>query len=75
VIVSTTGLVLHSISDGLALGASLFCKLIKCGVKDSVYIVSEKSNSAGNLGIIIFIAILLHKAPAAIGFGTYLNHN
>jgi len=24
--------------------------------------------------LIIFIAILLHKAPAAIGFGTYLSH-
>ena len=26
------------------------------------------------LGLLIFIAILLHKAPAAIGFGTFLHH-
>jgi len=34
VIVSTVGLVLHSVSDGLALGSSLFCKisLIVCNI-------------------------------------------
>lgn len=26
------------------------------------------------LGLLIFLAILLHKAPAAIGFGTFLQH-
>lgn len=26
------------------------------------------------LGLLIFIAIMLHKAPAAIGFGTFLHH-
>jgi len=58
--VSTIGLVIHSIADGLALGASLF--------------LSYKSNSAHGLGILIFLAILMHKAPAAIGFGTFLYH-
>lgn len=36
--------------------------------------MSEQSNTAEGLGLIIFVAILLHKAPASIGFGTYLNH-
>ena len=26
------------------------------------------------LGMIIFIAIMLHKAPASVGFGTFLQH-
>lgn len=33
----------------------------------------EGSENTG-LGLLIFIAILLHKAPAAIGFGTFLHH-
>ena len=33
-----------------------------------------KHESASGLGVLIFVAILLHKAPAAIGFGTFLQH-
>ena len=36
--------------------------------------MSSKSESASGLGVLIFMAILLHKAPAAIGFGTFLHH-
>jgi len=32
------------------------------------------SSSAENLDIIILAAILLHKCPAAFGFGTFLYH-
>jgi len=35
---------------------------------------SETDSSTSGLGILIFIAILLHHAPAAIGFGTFLHH-
>ena len=28
-----------------------------------------------NLGIVIFIAILMHKIPASVGLGTFLKHN
>jgi len=35
---------------------------------------SETGSSASGLGLLIFLAILLHKAPAAIGFGTFLHH-
>jgi len=57
--VTTIGLVIHSIADGLALGASLY--------------LSEAGGAKG-LGIVIFIAILMHKSPTAIGFGTFLAH-
>lgn len=67
VLVSTIGLVIHSLADGVALGASLFCNPFNL-----TCVVSEKSEQASSLGLIIFIAILLHKAPAALGFGTFL---
>lgn len=38
------------------------------------FIVSRKSAAAESLGLLIFMAILMHKAPAAIGFGTFLSH-
>jgi hypothetical protein len=38
------------------------------------YVVSGQSEASAHLGVLIFIAILLHKAPASIGFGTYLTH-
>lgn len=34
----------------------------------------ETGSSSQGLGMIIFFAVLLHKAPAAIGFGTFLYH-
>lgn len=60
---STIGLVLHSLADGTALGASVFLS-------------SKSAEGAQNsgLGLIIFFAILLHKAPAAFGFGSFLRH-
>ena len=68
IMVTTIGLVLHSVADGMALGASLYCKIKCC----NLLIVSGKSGTG--LGLLIFIAILMHKAPAAIGFGTFLHH-
>jgi zinc transporter 9 len=68
-LVSTIGLVIHSLADGAALGASFFCKFNKLSL-----LVSEKTEEASELGLVIFIAILLHKAPAALGFGTFLYH-
>lgn len=45
--------------------------LIRCFYKN---IVEEKTESKSGLGVLIFLAILIHKAPAAIGFGTFLYH-
>ncbi|RKF61525.1 Zinc transporter ZIP9 [Erysiphe neolycopersici] len=50
---TTTGLVIHGISDGIAIGASI-------------------ASSNINLGLIVFIAIMLHKAPAAFGLTSIL---
>ena len=37
-------------------------------------IVDQTSDQVEGIGLLIFIAIMLHKAPAAIGFGTFLHH-
>jgi hypothetical protein len=41
-----------------------------------IFLIEIVSNKAGTtqagLGLLIFLAIFLHKAPAAIGFGTFL---
>ena len=58
VIITTVGLVVHSIADGFALGSSTYASSSKGGT---------------NLHYIIFLALLMHKLPAAIGFVTYLN--
>ena len=60
VFIKTIGLAIHSLADGAALGAGL-------------YLESFGESNSG-LGMIIFIAIMLHKAPASLGFGTYLQH-
>jgi hypothetical protein len=38
-------------------------------------LVSHQLKNESTLGFIVFLAILLHKAPGAIGFGTYLEHS
>ena len=60
IMVTTIGLVIHSFADGVALGASLY--------------LSGRSEENQRLGFIIFIATIMHKMPAAIGFGTFLAH-
>ena len=39
-----------------------------------IVLVSDRSEEAEGLGFLIFLAIFMHKAPAAIGFGTFLLH-
>ena len=57
-IISTIGLVVHSIADGVALG--------------STWYVSQGKETS--LPFVIFMALLLHKCPAAIGLTTFLLH-
>lgn len=57
-IISTIGLVVHSIADGVALGSTCF--------------VSQGKETS--LPFVIFMALLLHKCPAAIGLTTFLRH-
>ena len=55
---TTVGLVIHACADGIALGASS---------------TSSRSSSSGrNLSLIIFLALMIHKAPAAFGLTTTL---
>lgn len=56
-LVTTFGLVIHSMADGFALGSA-----------------SYASTSASSLDLIIFVALLMHKCPAAIGLVTFLMH-
>lgn len=58
VIISTIGLIVHSIADGVALGSTC-------------YAAQGKETS---LPFIIFLALLFHKCPAAIGLTTFLRH-
>ncbi|KAL7749579.1 hypothetical protein RI367_005135 [Sorochytrium milnesiophthora] len=51
----TLGLIIHSFSDGVALGAA-------------------SAASQSSLELIIFFAIMLHKAPSAFGLSTFLLH-
>jgi zinc transporter 9 len=52
---TTIGLVIHSLADGIALGAS-----------------SADATTQSALGLIVFVAILVHKAPAAFGLTSVL---
>jgi len=65
VYITTIGLVVHSIADGLALGSSLFLSQVS----------SDEDKDAQTLGLVIYAAILLHKFPASVGFGTFLAHS
>jgi zinc transporter 9 len=58
VLITTIGLAIHSLADGAALGSALYLDSFK--------------ESTGSLGMIIFAAIMLHKAPASMGFGTFI---
>ncbi|KAJ7600931.1 Zinc/iron permease [Mycena floridula] len=53
----TFGLVIHALADGLALGVSFFPN-------------SDKGSS--NLSVIVFLAIIIHKAPTALALTTQL---
>jgi len=59
IVVSLMGFIIHSMADGCALGASLFL---------------STQLEGSSLGIVIFFAVLMHKIPTAIGFGTFLVH-
>jgi zinc transporter ZupT len=60
--VSTTiGLLVHSLADGISLGASA-----------AVSANTKGDSSAVSLDVIVFLAIMVHKAPAAFGLATVL---
>ncbi|QDS74782.1 hypothetical protein FKW77_001874 [Venturia effusa] len=54
---TTVGLLIHALADGIALGASS---------------TNGPTSARGSLSIVVFIAILVHKAPAAFGLTSIL---
>lgn len=54
---TTIGLLIHALADGIALGASS---------------TTGSTSARGGLSILIFIAILVHKTPAAFGLTSIL---
>lgn len=59
---TTIGLLVHSLADGISLGAS------------SAFATASKDKHGGgvSLDIVVFIAIMVHKAPAAFGLVSVL---
>ena len=55
----TIGLVVHSLADGFALGASSLP-------------VNSGTNESGSLTWIVFLTLLVHRAPAAVALSTSL---
>ena len=59
-LLTTIALCVHSLAVGVSMGASLY--------------LSQQSEKAGSssVGIMIVIALFLHKAPEAAGYGTFI---
>jgi len=60
----TLGLIIHSLADGLALGASLAAA--------SSGEVGEDDSPFSGLSLVVFMALALHKAPAALALTSTL---
>ena len=56
---TTFSLVVHSLADGFALGSATY---------------ASGASSSSSLEIIVFLALMLHKLPAALGLTTFLMH-
>jgi len=56
--VTTVGLCVHSLAEGVAMGSSQF--------------MSAQSITHSGLGLTVVIALFLHKIPEGIGFGSFL---
>ncbi|RKO99341.1 hypothetical protein CXG81DRAFT_5364, partial [Caulochytrium protostelioides] len=66
---TTIGLVIHSAADGIALGAASSVHAAAGGTASA----SAASAAAGpSLQMVVFVALLLHKAPAALGLASVL---
>ena len=65
---TTLGLCIHAAADGIALGASS-----SHAAADGIALgASSSSTSTASLSLIIFVAIMVHKAPAAFGLTSVL---
>jgi zinc transporter ZupT len=58
---------MHSFAEGLAVGGTLLCKFL-LNLSD----LESLQGTGNSLGYLVVIAIIIHKAPEAIGFGSFL---
>ena len=71
--VTTTGLVVHSLAEGVAMGASLYSKFPAL-IINLTLLVQYNGKKGSSVGLVVALAIFIHKAPEALGFGTFLHH-
>lgn len=67
---TVVGLVAHSLADGISLGAS---SLPTSSASSSILSGSGPSGGGSSLQLVVFIAIMLHKAPTAFALSTLLS--
>lgn len=74
-LLTTIALCVHSLAEGVAMGASLYRKwkfFLNCC--DCVVGQTADSGGSASVGFMITLALFLHKAPEAAGYGTFIVH-
>ncbi|KAE8211337.1 hypothetical protein CF327_g4901 [Tilletia walkeri] len=69
---SLLGLVIHAFTDGIAMGAASLASLSSSSPHAKRAEEEGEEDPAASLRLIVFLAIMLHKAPAALGLSTLL---
>ncbi|KAE8259217.1 hypothetical protein A4X13_0g1166 [Tilletia indica] len=69
---SLLGLVIHAFTDGIAMGAASLASLSSSSPHSRRAEEEGEEDPAASLRLIVFLAIMLHKAPAALGLSTLL---
>ena len=68
---TTVALCVHSLAEGVAMGASLY---LGNGHGHSHGNDDHDAEHGSSVGLMITLALFLHKAPEAAGYGTFLVH-
>lgn len=74
---TTLGLVVHAAADGIALGSlrPSSCSVRSSGARAAFHLTgAAATTNQTDVEMIVFLAIMLHKAPAAFGLTTFLLH-
>lgn len=64
-----------SAGSGSAKGSSAFVGLVVHAAVDGVALGAAVAEGDASLGLLVFMAIMLHKAPSSFGLAAYLLHN
>lgn len=65
-LLTTVALSVHSLVEGVAMGASLYLGQIEK--------TENEASGSSQVGFMIMIALFLHKGPEAAGYGTFIVH-